>query len=58
MFPIGWRWALLIWDYAVGWFFASDRVKLGKRRIFYSENEVLMARFWNEQKQHSVARPA
>jgi H+-transporting ATPase len=28
MTPIGWRWALLVWGYALAWFFFNDRVKL------------------------------
>jgi H+-transporting ATPase len=28
MNPIGWRWALLVWGYALVWFFVNDRIKL------------------------------
>jgi len=28
MTPLGWRWAGLVWAYAVGWFLFNDRVKL------------------------------
>ncbi len=28
MTPIGWRWSLMVWGYALVWFFLSDRVKL------------------------------
>jgi H+-transporting ATPase len=32
--PIGWRWALAVWGYALAWFFVNDRVKLAAYRIF------------------------
>ena len=34
MTPIGWRWAGIVWAYAVAWFLISDRVKLLAYRIF------------------------
>lgn len=34
MAPIGWRWALLVWGYALTWFLVSDRVKLAAYRVF------------------------
>jgi len=34
MEPIGWRWALLVWGYALAWFLFNDRVKLAASRIF------------------------
>jgi H+-transporting ATPase len=33
MTPIGWRWAGLVWTYALAWFLISDRVKLLAYRI-------------------------
>jgi H+-transporting ATPase len=41
MVPIGWRWALLIWGYALVWFLINDRVKLGAYRILDPEQPVL-----------------
>jgi H+-transporting ATPase len=32
--PIGWRWALAVWGYALVWFLIGDRVKLGAYQIF------------------------
>ncbi len=32
MTPLGWRWAGLVWAYALVWFLIEDRVKLGARR--------------------------
>lgn len=29
MTPLGWRWAGIVWAYALFWFFIEDRVKLG-----------------------------
>lgn len=34
MTPLGWRWALFIWGYALVWFFVNDRLKLLAYRIF------------------------
>jgi H+-transporting ATPase len=28
MSPIGWKWALLVWAYALAWFLVNDRIKL------------------------------
>ena len=33
MTPIGWRWALVVWGYAIIWFLITDRVKLAAYRI-------------------------
>lgn len=41
MTPIGWRWALFVWGYALGWFLISDRVKLLAYRIFDPAGPVL-----------------
>lgn len=32
MTPLGWRWAGIVWAYAVGWFLINDRVKLAAYR--------------------------
>jgi H+-transporting ATPase len=34
MVPIGWRWSLLVWGYALAWFVVNDRIKLAAYRIF------------------------
>lgn len=36
MSPIGWRWALLVWGYALVWFFINDFVKQAAYRFFDS----------------------
>ena len=33
MTPIGWRWALVVWGYALIWFLLTDRVKLAAYRV-------------------------
>jgi H+-transporting ATPase len=33
MTPLGWRWALVVWGYALAWFLLTDRVKLAAYRI-------------------------
>jgi H+-transporting ATPase len=40
--PIGWRWALAVWGYALAWFFVNDRVKLAAYRIFDPHQIVLL----------------
>ena len=34
MAPLGWKWALFVWAYALAWFLVNDRVKLLAYRIF------------------------
>ena len=33
MTPVGWRWALFVWGYAVAWFLVNDRLKLLAYRL-------------------------
>ena len=42
MAPIGWQWALIIWGYALAWFFFNDRVKLVAYRICSPEYSGLL----------------
>ncbi|HPR56262.1 MAG TPA: plasma-membrane proton-efflux P-type ATPase [Deltaproteobacteria bacterium] len=44
MVPIGWKWALLIWVYALAWFIVNDRVKLVAYRIFDPTRKALLGR--------------
>ncbi len=41
MVPIGWKWALVIWGYALAWFLVNDQVKLGAYRILDPHRPVL-----------------
>jgi H+-transporting ATPase len=34
MAPVGWRWALLVWGYALAWFVVNDGIKLAAYRVF------------------------
>jgi H+-transporting ATPase len=34
MSPISWKWALLIWGYALAWFVVNDFIKLAAYRVF------------------------
>lgn len=34
MTPLGWSWALMVWGYALAWFFLNDFIKLAAYRIF------------------------
>jgi H+-transporting ATPase len=40
---IGWGWALVVWGYALAWFFVNDRVKLAAYRIFDAHHTGLLA---------------
>jgi H+-transporting ATPase len=44
MAPIGWKWALFIWGYAVFFALINDRIKLGVYRIFDKHQFGLGAR--------------
>ncbi len=41
MAPIGWKWALVVWGYALAWFFVNDLVKLAAYKIVGSGHEGL-----------------
>jgi H+-transporting ATPase len=43
MTPLGWRWALFLWGYALAWFLVNDRVKLLAYRIFDRPDAQLKA---------------
>ncbi len=34
MSPIGWKWAAMVWGYALAWFLVNDRIKLAAYKIF------------------------
>jgi H+-transporting ATPase len=44
MAPIGWKWALFVWGYALFWFLVNDRVKLTAYRIFDHHQLGLLAK--------------
>jgi H+-transporting ATPase len=44
MAPIGWRWALAVWGYALAWFLVNDRIKLAAYRIFDTRQAPVLAR--------------
>lgn len=44
MAPIGWSWALVVWGYALAWFFVNDQIKLGAYRIFDAHEPGLLER--------------
>jgi H+-transporting ATPase len=50
MVPIDWKWAGLIWGYALVWFLVNDRIKLVAYRIFdLQQTGVLTTRSWRTQ---------
>jgi H+-transporting ATPase len=44
MAPIGWGWVLLVWGYALVWFFFNDGVKLATYRVVNLTQEGLLLR--------------
>ncbi len=44
MTPIAWKWALLVWGYALVWFLVNDRLKLVAYQIFDPAHPGLLAR--------------
>jgi len=42
MTPIGWKWALLVWGYALAWVLINDLVKLAAYRIFDASGPGLL----------------
>ncbi len=44
MVPLGWKWALVVWGYALVWFLVNDRVKLVAYRIFDPTQPALLAK--------------
>jgi H+-transporting ATPase len=50
MTPIGWGWALLVWGYALAWFFVNDGVKLIAYRIFETDHSGLLTKMGARQK--------
>jgi H+-transporting ATPase len=44
MTPIAWKWALLIWGYALVWFLVNDWLKLKAYKIFDTKHPGLMVR--------------
>jgi H+-transporting ATPase len=50
MTPIGWGWALLVWGYALAWFFVNDGVKLVAYRIFEADHSGMLTKAGARQK--------
>jgi H+-transporting ATPase len=43
MTPLGWKWAFVVWAYALAWFFVNDALKLAAYRIFDRRLNGLLA---------------
>jgi H+-transporting ATPase len=56
MAPIGWRWALFVWGYALAWFLFNDRVKLGAYKVFDREEGGVMAQFRSKHEPQPATR--
>jgi H+-transporting ATPase len=48
MTPLGWKWAGLVWGYALAWFLVNDRVKLLAYRILDKEHSGFFERHLRE----------
>ena len=44
MTPVGWEWTLLIWGYALAWFFVNDGIKLIAYRLLDPQHPLLFPR--------------
>jgi len=55
MAPIGWRWALLIWVYALIWFLINDPIKLAAYRFLDPEKGGWITGFWRRRGQRALA---
>jgi H+-transporting ATPase len=44
MSPISWRWALLIWGYALAWFVLNDFIKLAAYQVFDRREKGLLGK--------------
>ena len=44
MTPIGWPWAVAVWEYCLVWFLIADAVKVGAYRIFTASGKGLLTR--------------
>jgi H+-transporting ATPase len=55
MAPIGWRWALFVWGYALAWFVVNDRIKLAAYRIFDPQAGSFLAKSGSLVNRHVTA---
>lgn len=44
MAPIGWKWALIVWVYAIAWFFINDWIEIAAYRIFDGKEPGFLAK--------------
>ena len=52
--PLGWRWAILVWGYALAWFLVNDRIKLAAYKVFSPHGEGWLGKM-NWLARHGVA---
>ncbi len=55
MTPIGWRWAILIWVYALIWFLVNDVIKLATYRFLDPEKGGWITSLWRTRGQRAFA---
>jgi H+-transporting ATPase len=53
--PVGWRYALLVWGYALGWFAINSAAKIGAFRVL---NSRLRARTASSERPHGPLQEA
>ena len=48
MTPLGWKYALAVWVYALVWFFINDMVKVEVHRLLTSGDAHAISATWRE----------
>jgi H+-transporting ATPase len=46
--PLGWKWAGIVWGYALSWLFLEDFTKLAAYRILGMEHSGYLRRGWRK----------
>lgn len=57
MTPISWRWAVLIWGYALVWFFVNDLIKLAAYQVFDSQDGGFLRKMGWQARTRATAVP-
>jgi H+-transporting ATPase len=57
MTPISWRWALLIWGYALVWFFVNDLIKLAAYQVFDPQDGGFLSKMGWQARTRATAVP-
>jgi H+-transporting ATPase len=58
MVPIGWKWSLVIWGYALAWFLVNDRIKLIAYRVLRGESPAIHLTKTHRRAAHFTSPPS